>query len=79
MLKLLKRWLFGKKILVWESWNEKTEQFLHNHIEDGWGIHFNLPTPSIPRHNCPEQKRAWKGQKWRVSKAYLINGTVEEI
>jgi len=61
------------KILIWEAWNRKTEQFIHNHIENGWGTH------SIPKDNCPEQKKAWKGQKWRATKAYLIDGTVVEV
>lgn len=62
-----------QEILIWEAWNKKTVKFEHNHIEDGWGTH------STPKANCPEQEKAWKGQEWRATEAYLVDNVVVEV
>jgi len=54
-------------VTVWFKLNHKTDDFEHNHIEDG---HVFAPAP-IPISE--EQKRAWKGAKWEYEHRYITH------
>lgn len=62
-----------QEILIWEARNKKSGQFEHNHIEDGWGTH------SVPKARFPDQEKAWKGQEWSATEAYLIDEKVVKV
>ncbi len=60
-----------KQITIWESWDQKTDRWNHNHIEDGW-VEGSKPTPK-----SKEQKKPWSGQAWKKEFGWLINSIVE--
>jgi len=61
------------EITIWESYNKKTGQWEHNHIEDG---HCFYDKP-IPKSKL--QKKSWPNKQWNKSFGYLINNKVYEL
>lgn len=62
-------------ITIWERYNKKDDgswKWEHNHISDGFDEKIDAP-----KAVSPEQKKSWKGAKWRSLRAYLVNGKVE--
>ena len=65
-----------KVITIWERSKKKEDgswQWEHNHISDGFAEKLDSP-----KAVSAEQKKSWKGAKWRGLKAYLIDGKVEQ-
>ena len=53
------------EITVWERLDEKNKVWNHNHISDGY-TEATEPTPM-----SEEQKKSWKGAKWRKFNGHL--------
>lgn len=60
-------------ITIWKKYDEKKNQFEHNHIESGHNIS-DEPTPISDK-----QRRSWAGAKWKKVFAFLNNGKVEAV
>jgi len=66
-----------KLITVWERQNRQKDGSMiwkHNHISDGYNE--NQIEPKSINDN---QKKLWKGAKWRSFKAFLNDGKVETV
>jgi hypothetical protein len=61
-------------ITVWERQNEKTKNWEHNHISDGYDENQAQPIP-----NGSVQKKSWPNGKWRKYKAKLVNNVVVNV
>jgi len=61
-----------KPITVWFKLNYKTNEFEHNHIEDGH-VGCYEPTPLNE-----EQKKAWKGAKWQYAHRFITDEKEEK-
>ena len=58
-----------KEITIWETFDEKAEEFVYNHIENGW------VTTEKPEPNFDSQK-GWPKQEWHKEHAYLLDSKV---
>lgn len=56
-----------KYVTIWERLDEKSGEYKHNHIEDGWSIYDN------PESKSKEQKMFWKKATWKRTYGF-ING-----
>ena len=59
-------------ITIWEIFDKETEDFVHNHIEDGWA---ETDKP-VPKFNS---QKGWTKMEWRKEHAHLVDGKVEGI
>jgi len=53
-------------ITIWECQDEKTKEWKHNHIENGYDANATSPTPKYPL-----QEKAWKGSTWRGIEGHI--------
>ncbi len=59
-------------ITIWSRWNNKTKEFDHNHIEDGW-VETDTPMPKSDL-----QKASWKDATWQRTYGTLESRVVNE-
>ena len=58
-----------KGITIWEAFDKESEEFRHNHIEDGWAVK-EKPEPKF------SSQKGWSTRKWRKEHAYLLEGRI---
>jgi len=56
-------------ITVWDTFDKEKDEFVFNHIEDGWANE-DKPVPKFTNQN------GWLKQEWRKEYAHLVDGTV---
>ena len=59
-------------ITVWDTFDKEKEEFVFNHIADGWANE-DKPVPKFASQN------GWLKQEWRKEYAHLVDGKVELI
>jgi hypothetical protein len=52
-------------ITVWDTFDKEKDEFVFNHIEDGW----NDGEKPVPKFNS---QNGWLKQEWRKSYAHLV-------
>ena len=56
-------------VTVWDRWDKEHEEFVFNHISDGWANE-DKPTPKFDSQN------GWRKCEWRKTFAHLVEGRV---
>jgi len=56
-------------ITIWDTFNKEKDEFVFNHIADGWADD-DKPVPKFDSQN------GWLKQEWRKSYAHLVEGKV---
>lgn len=58
-----------KKVTAWSSYNKDTQEYRHNHIQNGW-VEEDAPIPKTQIQN------AWKNKTWKKEFCYLVDHKV---
>jgi hypothetical protein len=58
-------------IMVWYCWDEKLEEWKHNHI-----AMYRAESPLMPKPNTRDQMISWSKKKWQMKPAYLYRDKV---
>lgn len=59
-------------ITVWDTFDKEKEEFVFNHISDGWSDD-EKPVPKF------DSQKGWLKREWRKSYAHLVDGKVTLI